>query len=122
MFYRAILLTVLALSFIVPARGLGSPDAKDLNEFALKCSTEGLWGEAEFRLRKAIEVSPDDARLHNNLAVALEAQGKLDEAYEEYLRATNLDVRNAKYEYNLDKFIKSHKWDVQENDTPDGTE
>jgi len=106
-------------SLNIAASAIDTTDARDLNEFALKCSEAGLWREAEFRLKRAIEISDNDARLHNNLAVALEAQGKLDEAYTEYLLAVNLDARNNKYGYNLDKFIKTHKWDVQEDtDSP----
>lgn len=116
MFYRNLIIIALLVS-LNTAWGITSPDVKDLNEFALKCSEGGLWGEAEFRFKRALEVSPNDARLHNNLAVALEAQGKLDEAYAEYLRATNLDSRNHEYGYNLDKFIKAHKWDVRDDST-----
>ncbi len=116
MFYRNLIIVALLVS-LSGAWGITSPDVKDLNKFALKCSEDGLWGEAEFRFKRALEVSPNDARLHNNLAVALEAQGKLDEAYAEYLRATNLDARNQEYRYNLDKFIKAHKWNIQDDDT-----
>ena len=121
MFFWKLIIVALLISLNIAAWGIDSPDAKGLNEFALKCSEAGLWREAEFRLKKAIEISDNDARLHNNLAVALEAQGKLDEAYEEYLRATNLDAGNAEYGYNLDKFIKAHKWDVQDDATKPGS-
>lgn len=101
--------------FIVAFSGwaIEGPSAKNLNEFAVKCAENGLWGEAEFRLRRAIGLNDNDARLHNNLAVALEAQGELDEAYQEYLRAVNLDGSNDDFRYNLDEFIKTHNWDVE---------
>ena len=123
MLFGKSIVVMLLISLNIAAWGMDTPDVKDLNKFALKCSEEGLWREAEFRLKRAIELSSNDARLHNNLAVALEAQGKLDAAYEEYLLATNLDARNTKYGYNLDEFIKTHKWDISGDTTdPDGAE
>jgi Flp pilus assembly protein TadD len=110
---KTILILTLTLFLLSSVAGaITSPDTEELNDFALKCSEDELWGEAEFRLKRAIEIDDSDARLHNNLAVAFEAQGKLEEAYREYLRAVNLDATNDKYGYNLNEFIKTHKWDV----------
>ncbi|MCP4229258.1 MAG: tetratricopeptide repeat protein [bacterium] len=109
---KIIILTLTLFSFNAVSGAIASADTEELNNFALKCSEDELWGEAEFRLKRAIEIDDSDARLHNNLAVAFEAQGKLEEAYREYLRAVNLDATNDKYGYNLSEFIKTHKWDV----------
>lgn len=90
----------------------------DYNRFAIRAQEEGLWREAEYRLRQALVEDPEDARLHNNLAVALEAQGKLEEAYDEYRKAASLDPGNDTYRRNLRDFIDAHRWEY----TPPGEE
>lgn len=99
-----------------PVRGAAGITAADYNRFALKAQRHGLWSEAEFRLRQALALAPDDPRLHNNLAVALEAQGKLDEAYKEYKTAQELDPRNPIYRRNLRDFVKAHRWEFGDGD------
>jgi Flp pilus assembly protein TadD len=83
----------------------------DYNRFAIRAQEEGLWREAEYRLRQALADDPDDARLHNNLAVALEAQAKLEEAHEEYRKAAELDPGNETYRRNLREFTEAHLWE-----------
>jgi Flp pilus assembly protein TadD len=90
----------------------------DYNRFAIRAQEEGLWREAEYRLRQALAEDPEDARLHNNLAVALEAQGKLEEAYDEYRKAASLGPGNDTYRRNLRDFIDAHRWEY----TPPGEE
>jgi Tfp pilus assembly protein PilF len=90
----------------------------DYNRFAIRAQEEGLWREAEYRLRQALAKDPKDARLHNNLAVALEAQGKLEEAYDEYRKAASLNPGNDTYRRNLRDFIDAHRWEY----TPPGEE
>jgi Tfp pilus assembly protein PilF len=85
----------------------------DYNRFALKAQEEGLWREAEYRLRQALLETPHDARLHNNLAVALEAQGKLEEAHAEYQEAVKLDPANETYRLNLREFTTAHRWEYE---------
>jgi len=86
---------------------------RDYNRFALKAQEEGLWREAEYRLRQALSETPRDARLHNNLAVALEAQGKLKEAHVEYQEAVKLDPTNETYRRNLREFTTAHRWEYE---------
>jgi tetratricopeptide (TPR) repeat protein len=101
--------------FIVIAAGACTPPGtvttKDYNRFAIRAQEVGLWREAEYRLRQALAESPDDARLHNNLAVALEAQGKLEEAYAEYNKAVKSDPENEMYSKNLRDFTAAHRWE-----------
>lgn len=87
--------------------------AEELNDFAIRCSKYEMWAEAEFRLRNALALQADDARLHNNLAVALEAQAKLEDAYAEYKRAVTLDPGNEKFRRNLDEFVHDHRWELE---------
>ncbi|MDH3284971.1 MAG: hypothetical protein OEQ13_09535 [Acidobacteriota bacterium] len=55
--------------------------------FAAKMAEKGLWREALFRWRRALESRPDDPGLRNNVAVALEALGERDLALTEYEKA-----------------------------------
>jgi Flp pilus assembly protein TadD len=116
-------LTILALAaaLVVAAASCKSPwrvTTSDYNRFAIRAQEEGLWREAEYRLRQALADDPDDARLHNNLAVALEAQAKLEEAYDEYRKAVELDPANETYRRNLREFTDAHLWEY----TPAGDE
>ena len=52
-------------------------------------------------LQQAVQVAPDNANLHFNLGVALEAQGKIPDAKEHYLRAVSLDPGYVKAHYSL---------------------
>ncbi len=51
--------------------------------------------------RKALELSPDDPRAHNNLGVALAETGKPDEALAEYRRSLKLNDASAQAHNNL---------------------
>ncbi len=105
---------ILVAAFAVAAASCKSPwlvTTSDYNRFAIRAQEEGLWREAEYRLRQALSEDPNDARLHNNLAVALEAQGKLEEAYEEYRKAVRLDPGNETYSRNLREFTDAHLWE-----------
>ena len=51
--------------------------------------------------RKALDLSPDDARAHNNLGVALAENGKIDEAIAEYRKSLELDAGSSQTSNNL---------------------
>ena len=52
--------------------------------------------------QKALQLSPDDAALHNNLGSAYATTGKLDEAKAEFQKAADLDPTNAgRYYFNI---------------------
>jgi Flp pilus assembly protein TadD len=51
--------------------------------------------------RKALDLSPDDARAHNNLGLALAENGKIDEAIAEYRKSLGLDDRSSQTNNNL---------------------
>ena len=67
---------------------------KESAEFGTRMARQGLWREAEFRWKQALEIRNNDSRLLNNLAVALETQGRYDEALELYRKALKLDPKN----------------------------
>lgn len=68
---------------------------RKLMEFGVEAAQQGLWREALFRWERAVQEDPENPRLRNNLAVAYESLGRLQEADREYREARRLapDVR-----------------------------
>jgi Flp pilus assembly protein TadD len=94
----------LALLFVSCYSTAPQKRAGDFNQYGIKCLKGGLWGEAEFRFRQALELNQEMASYHNNLAVALEAQGRIDEALKEYEAGLKLDPANKEIYDNLTRF------------------
>lgn len=65
---------------------------------------EERWDEAVQYWKKALEQDPRSAAAHNNLAVAYEKRGALDEAGREYEEALRLDPGNAQIRGNYEAF------------------
>jgi Tfp pilus assembly protein PilF len=65
-------------------------NAKSQIAFGARVARQGLWREAAFRFEQAIARDPNNARAHNNLAVALEASGEFARALVEYKKALDL--------------------------------
>jgi Flp pilus assembly protein TadD len=99
--------TLLALGAIL-LTGCAVQSYRSDFEFAAKLAREGLWQEAVFRLEKARAAGNDSAALHNNLAVALESLGRLEEAEREYQLAQERARGNGQIESNYKQFKKSH--------------
>lgn len=76
-------------------------------QFGIFAAQNELWDEAIFRWKKAVELNPESAAAHNNLAVAYEKKGLLDEAEKEYETALKLDSNNSYIKANLENFKKS---------------
>ena len=74
--------------------------------FGSVVARRGLWREAAFRFEKAIEKEPNNARAHNNLAVALEAEGEFARALAEYKRALELDPKDTYIRRNYARFAE----------------
>ena len=70
------------------------------NRFAIRAAQAQLWNEAIFRWKQVINIDPDDSKAHNNLGVAYEAVGKMDEAVTAYQRAAELEPGNKYYRLN----------------------
>ncbi len=83
-------------------------------EFANKLAQEGLWQEAVFRLQKARAGGNESAALHNNLAVALESLGRIEEAGKEYEAALKMAPGNEQIKSNFDRFNKNQRKDKDE--------
>ena len=75
-------------------------------QFGVRMAKMNLWREAMFRFRRAVEITPEDAMAHNNLAVALEANGDFDGAAKEYREALRLDRSNQHIQKNYSRFVE----------------
>ncbi len=96
---------VLVLLAAVPAYA-GNPrnDAKAQVDFGISVAQKGLWREAIFRWKKAVEIDPSYAAAWNNLAIAYEHEGQFDSARDAYERALKLDPNNTYVHQNYDFF------------------
>jgi Tfp pilus assembly protein PilF len=101
-------LTVLTLLVIVFGcrSAADTKTAETQSQFGVRMAKMNLWREAMFRFRRAVEISPDDAQAHNNLAVALEANGDFDAAAKEYREALRLDRSNQHIQKNYSRFVE----------------
>lgn len=73
-------------------------------EFGAEMAQRGLWNEALFRFEKARDMSPQDGRVLNNLAVASEALGDFNQAEALYKRGLEVDPSNKDIRQNYDRF------------------
>ena len=79
------------------------PTIEQYNQFAIKAAELQLWNEAIFRWQHILKIEPQNAKVHNNLGVAYEAVGKVNEAIKAYERATELEPDNKFYRFNYRK-------------------
>jgi tetratricopeptide (TPR) repeat protein len=56
-------------------------------KFGIESAERGLWQEAIFRWKRALDINPYSAIVHNNMAVAYETLGEFDEAAKSYEKA-----------------------------------
>ena len=100
----AILAVVLITSCRSGGADTGTSDTQ--RQFGVRMAKMNLWREAMFRFRRAVEIQPDDAMAHNNLAVAYEANGDFDNAMKEYREALRLDRSNQYIQKNFSRFVE----------------
>ena len=125
-----VFLLLFIFPFVIIACGTShnQPTIKQYNQFAIKSAELQLWNEAIFRWQHILKIEPQNAKVYNNLGVAYEAVGKVDEAMEVYERATELEPENKFYRFNYRKCrmqlqrnrVKAPP--VEEVDTPDQTQ
>lgn len=107
---KPILIRLVAVAAVVAASGcahnrdLRKPQAQD--NFGVQMAKMNLWREAMFRFQRAVEIDPNDAMAHNNLAVAYEANGDFEKARKEYLEALKLDRSNQYIQKNYSRFVE----------------
>ena len=91
-------LICLLLSGCVRLRDTSQTEA--YNRFAIRAAQAQLWNEAVFRWNQVINIDPEDAKAYNNLGVAYEALGNIEEAIASYQRASELEPSNKYYRLN----------------------
>lgn len=78
-------------------------------DFANKLAQQGLWKEAYFRWEKARTQGMETAAVYNNIAVALENMGRLDDAEKMYKKALTLAHGDSTIQGNLTRLNKLSK-------------
>ena len=107
--FTATALSILLLMVVVFGCRSGGGDtsrAETQKQFGVRMAKMNLWREAMFRFKRAVEMQPDDAMAHNNLAVAYEANGDFDNAAKEYREALRLDRSNQYIQKNYSRFVE----------------
>ena len=100
----AALLAMAVMAAPVAAGADTRSDAKRQVQFGIQVAGHGLWREAAYRWRRAVEIDPTYAAAWNNLAVAHEQSGEFEEARQAYERALELEPNNATIQQNFDLF------------------
>lgn len=102
--------SVLIATLLLAALGCGSSGdlsrADTQRRFGVRMAKMNLWREAMFRFHRAVEIQPDSAMAHNNLAVAYEANGDFENALKEYREALRLDRGNQYIQKNYSRFVE----------------
>ena len=103
---KAALLVILAGLFLAACVTPALQNQKQM-EFGIWAAERNLWDEAVYRWQKVLASTPNSAAAHNNLAVAYEKKGRVEEARKEYEIALKLAPDNAKVKFNYAKFKES---------------
>ena len=100
--YNALAFTAIFACFVLSGCAMfrDTTQTEAYNRFAIRAAQAQLWNEAIFRWKQVIDVDPDDSKAHNNLGVAYEAVGNIDEAIAAYQRAAELEPDNKYYRLN----------------------
>jgi Tfp pilus assembly protein PilF len=98
---------ILLAGLVLACGSSGNPaQAGTQKDFGVRMARMNLWREAMFRFKRAVEIEPNDAMAHNNLAVAYEANGEFEKAGDEYRTAIRLDKSNAHIQKNYSRFVE----------------
>jgi Flp pilus assembly protein TadD len=118
-------LAVLGLALISGAcASSNSPKAQANAEmgFGVDAAQRSYWQEALFRFERARALDPQNGKLLNNVAVALEALGRYDEALATYKQALQTTPKNSLIRRNYARFAEfytSYAKGVKPKEGPD---
>ncbi len=104
---KRVVLPIIAVVLLATAcshQDVAKPATQD--DFGVQMAKMNLWREAMFRFKRAVQIDPNDARAHNNLAVAYEATGDFESARKEYLEALRLDRTNSYIQKNYSRYVE----------------
>src|SRR5215472_11573120 len=90
----------LVLVFMIAAPGFAQT-AEPHRQQAIAASRHQSWDQAIANYRKALELEPNDALTHYNLALALKYKGDANQAVEEFETALRLKPKWADAHYGL---------------------
>lgn len=102
------LLSLLILASAAPLRADAREEAEKQVKFGIQVAQHRLWREAVQRFERATEIDPSYAPAWNNLGIALEQQGDLEDAERAYARARTLDPDNQYIRQNYELFREIH--------------
>jgi Tfp pilus assembly protein PilF len=113
---RALVIVAAVAAFAAPAYADQRSDAKAQVDFGIKVAQNGLWTEATYRWKRAVEIDPTYAAAWNNLAIGYEHEGKFEEARQAYDKAITLDPKNLLIRQNYDLFKEINDRAKRRND------
>ena len=122
--WKRIVIAAVTLALVIGggpalAKNRLAKQASEELEFGYKAAKRGYWQEALERFELADELTPKQPRILNNIAVALEANGRFDEARTTYEAALALDPGNSALKKNFSRFQEFHSTFVAEPE-PEG--
>jgi Flp pilus assembly protein TadD len=103
-----VLCLALATSVACASGGAAGSVAADQMQLGFKAARRGYWQEALSRFEQADAARPNQPRILNNLAVALEAVGRYDDALATYERAREIAPGDRNLRRNLMAFKEFH--------------
>jgi|GEM_PF-432924 len=122
----AVLLLLPAAASARDREGPSDKEVKQMIEFGIRLGRQGLWKEALYRWQEALRYDPENPKLLNNIAVALESQGDLEGAREAYSKAAELDDSARYIERNIADFEELYtalqQYEEQYRKQPEATE
>ena len=115
---RAVTLALLALAVAMaaaPALAANKPakEAEEQVNRGYRAAKRGYWQEALFRFERANELTPNDPRILNNIAVSLEASGRFEEARVAYEAALAVAPGNRVLTQNYSRFKEFYESQVE---------
>jgi len=102
----SLLCLLLIVTLALACRSSHQTPAGTQENFGVSMARMNLWREALFRFKRAVQITPDNAMAHNNLAVAYEANGDFENAAKEYREAMRLDKTNQYIQKNYSRFVE----------------
>jgi len=120
---RSVLAALTAIAIAVGcASGGAKGHAHDEMREGVRAAQHNYWQEALFRFEKAKALEPANPEVMNNLAVALEALGRYDEAlaaYKEALKGASKSTTLRRNYARFAEFYTSYAKGVKPKDTSD---
>jgi Flp pilus assembly protein TadD len=101
----AVLALAVLLSGCASTKGAAG-DARAQMREGVRAAEKSYWQEALFRFERAKELEPGDGEILNNLAVALEAMGRYDDALATYKLALKDAPRSSVIRRNYARFAE----------------